>query len=87
MSFLNDITILKPGMLAKTAINDMWKSAKYRRKDNTDWEAISPGTPILIVNVSEQGVVFLHQESLFFIYNCYNDEQGNPYWCKPIINE
>lgn len=84
MTLLNNRTILKPGMLAKTAINDMWKSAEYRRKDNTDWEAISPGTPILIVNVSEQEVVFLHQESLFFIHNCYNDEQGNPYWCDPL---
>ena len=67
MSLLNNITILKPGMLAKTAINDMWKSAKYRRKDNADWEVISPGTPILIVNISEQKVEFLYQESLFFI--------------------
>jgi len=84
MSLLNNITILKPGMLAKTKVHDMWKSAKYWNKNNMEWEYIKPYSPILILNISKLKVDFLHQESIFSIHNCYNDEQGNPYWCDPL---
>lgn len=84
MSLLNNITILKPGMLAKTATTDKWQSSKYWNRNNMDWEVIPSHSPILIIYINEQKVDFLYEESIFSIHNCYNDEQGNPYWCDPL---
>ena len=84
MTLLNNITILKPGMLAITTINDKWNTAKYWNRNNMEWEYINPYSPILILNISEARIDFLFKESLFSIHNCYNDQRGNPYWCDPL---
>lgn len=83
MTLLNDKTILKPGMLAETTTNDKWGSCKYWNRNNMEWEYIAPCSPILILNISYMRVDFLYKESLFSIHNCYNDQEGNPFWCIP----
>jgi len=93
MSVLNPgLTILKPGMLAETIEGEKWGSKKYLLKDCSGmnylrWVDIPYNSPILIVDVDEKHITFLFEQSLYYIVNCYNDEQGNPYWCKPIINQ
>ena len=87
MTLLNNRTILKPGMLAKTMISTYWQSTKYLNFNTLKWHSISTDSTILIVNVEKERIFFLYQDSLFFTHNCYNDEQGNPYWCEPIINQ
>ena len=84
MTLLNNKTILKPGMLAKTATTDKWQSCKYWHRDKMEWEIIPSHSPIFIIHIDEQRVDFLYEESIFSIHNCYNDKEGNPFWCIPL---
>ena len=89
-TILNNKTILKPGHLAKTIEDRGCRSTKYLLKDTSGmnsiiWKDIPFNSPILIIDVDEH-ITFLFEQSLYYMINCYNDEQGIPYWCQ-IINE
>jgi len=87
---LNKNTILKPGDLAETIEGERWGSTKYLLKDISGmnhlvWKDIPFNSPILIIDVNDH-ITFLFEQSLYYIINCYNDEEGIPYWCQ-IIHE
>ena len=83
-TILNNKTILKPGHLVKTTQNQMWGSTKYWGITASGWQDIPTGSAALIISVDNQKIVFLHQDCLFHIQNCYNDREGNPHWCQII---
>ena len=90
-TILNNKTILKPGHLAKTIEGERWGSTKYLLKDTSGmnriiWKDIPFNSPILIVDVDQEYITFLFEQSLYILVNCYNDGEGIPYWCQ-IINE
>lgn len=84
MTLLNNITILKPGMLAAIAFNAKWNSGYYWNVSQNRWNWIPESTPIMIIQVDSENIHFIHETSLFKIYNCYNDVEGYPYWCDPL---
>ena len=88
-TILNNKTILKPGHLAKTIEGERWGSTKYLLKDTSGmnriiWKDIPFNSPILIVDVSYQYITFLFEQSLYYLINCYNDDEGIPFWCEVI---
>jgi hypothetical protein len=90
LKILNKNTILKPGVLAETIEGERWGSTKYLLKDTSGmnhlvWKDIPYNSPILIIDVNEH-ITFLFEQRLYYIINCYNDEEGIPYWCQ-IIHE
>ena len=90
-TILNNKTILKPGHLAKTIEGERWGSTTYLLKDTSGmnriiWKDIPFNSPILIVDVDQEYITFLFEQSLYILVNCYNNVEGIPYWCQ-IINE
>jgi len=88
-TILNSETILKTGHLAETIEGARWGSTKYLLKDVSGrgalvWKDIPYNSIILIVDVNKDYVTFLFEQSLYHIVNCYNDEEGTPYWCQII---
>ncbi len=80
------MSILKPGVLVKTTNNKYWGSNKFWHINTLQWQDIPTGSPALIISVDYMKIVFLYQDCLFSIHNCYNDEEGMPYWCQ-VMNE
>ncbi len=78
-------TSLKPGMLVQTTTSKRWQSTQYWNSEKLQWENIPKFSPILIISVDIQKIVFLYDDTLYSIHNCYNNLKGWPVWCRKTI--